>query len=36
VAVETGTEESFDVPAGYTEHDRRAYSRAAITLLRAA
>ena len=35
VAVETGAEEAFDLPEGYIEHDRRAYSRAAMTLLRA-
>ena len=33
VSVETGADETFDVPAGYTVRDRRDYGRAAFTYL---
>jgi 16S rRNA (guanine966-N2)-methyltransferase len=34
VSVETDSDEMFEIPAAYAEHDRRTAGRAAITLLR--
>jgi len=36
VAIETGTKEALEAPSGFETLDRRAYGRAAITLLRRA